>query len=164
MLQLNVVHLDTKNILIFNNLYIIHDNFRKKWWQDMLNLYLLTTRDWLIGCFRMARLCYSRRFEKTLINVAEPYFLPLNRALNIITMKAKVLSPNPWCKCVALCSWKSEYYSQIRSNLSVLLSEKKLYWILNRLEDLLALNICAQNFSVSEIKMEGFKIEQSRTK
>ena len=36
--------------------------------------------------------------------------------------------------------------------------------ILNRLEDLLALNICAQNFSMSEIIVEGFKIEQSRTK
>ena len=32
---------------------------------------------------------------------------------------------------------------------------------MNRLEDLLALNICAQNFSVSEIVMEGFKIDQS---
>ena len=33
--------------------------------------------------------------------------------------------------------------------------------IMNRLEDLLALNICAQNFSVSEIVMEDFKIDQS---
>ena len=30
-LQLNVVHLDTKDIIIFNNLYIIRDNFEKKW-------------------------------------------------------------------------------------------------------------------------------------
>ena len=29
-LQLNV-DLDTKNIIIFNNLYIIRDNFEKKW-------------------------------------------------------------------------------------------------------------------------------------
>ena len=29
MLQLNVVHLDTRNMLNFNNLYIIHDNFEK---------------------------------------------------------------------------------------------------------------------------------------
>ena len=36
--------------------------------------------------------------------------------------------------------------------------------ILNRLEDLLALNICAQNVSVSEIIMEDLKIEQSRAK
>ena len=33
--------------------------------------------------------------------------------------------------------------------------------IMNPLEDLLALNICAQNFSVSEIIMAGFKIDQS---
>ena len=30
-LQLNVVHLDTKKIFIVNDLYIIHDNFKKKW-------------------------------------------------------------------------------------------------------------------------------------
>ena len=42
MLQLNVVHIDTSKILIFNNLYIIHDNSEKKWWQDVLNF---TTRD-----------------------------------------------------------------------------------------------------------------------
>ena len=32
-------------MLIFNNLYIIHDNFEKKWWQDVLNF---TTRDRLL--------------------------------------------------------------------------------------------------------------------
>ena len=42
MLQLNVVHLDTRKTLIFNNLYIIHDNFEKKWWQDVSNF---TTRN-----------------------------------------------------------------------------------------------------------------------
>ena len=29
MFQLNLVHLDTRKVLIFNNLYIIHDNFEK---------------------------------------------------------------------------------------------------------------------------------------
>ena len=32
--------------------------------------------------------------------------------------------------------------------------------VLNRLEDLLALSICTQNFLVPDIIMEGFKIEQ----
>ena len=36
--------------------------------------------------------------------------------------------------------------------------------ILNRFEDPLELNICAQNFSASKTVMGGFKIEQSRTK
>ena len=36
MLQLSVVHLDTRKILIFN-LYIIHDSFEKILWQDVLN-------------------------------------------------------------------------------------------------------------------------------
>ena len=74
----------------------------------------------------MTMLCYSQRFEdvyKTLINVAEVYFLPSNRALSIITLKAKVLSRNSWYKHVA---YVHENYSQIRSKLSVLLSEKKL--------------------------------------
>ena len=31
MLQLNVVHLHARNILTFNNFYIIHDNFDKKY-------------------------------------------------------------------------------------------------------------------------------------
>ena len=31
MFQLNVVHLDTRKILIFDNLYIVHDNFKKKY-------------------------------------------------------------------------------------------------------------------------------------
>ena len=42
MLQLNVVHLDTGKVLIFNNLYIIHNTFEKKLWQNVLNF---TTRD-----------------------------------------------------------------------------------------------------------------------
>ena len=101
-LQLNVVHLNTRNISNSNSLYIIHDSFKKKWWQDMLNF---TTRDRLIGYFRMARICYSKRFEdvyKTLINIAEAYFLPLNKASNIITLKVKVLSPNSWHQHVAI--------------------------------------------------------------
>ena len=31
-----------KKDIIFNNLYIVHDNFEKKWWQDLLNF---TKRD-----------------------------------------------------------------------------------------------------------------------
>ena len=50
MLKLIVVHLDTRKILILNNLYIIHYNYEKKWWQDVLNF---TTRyqmiDWLFS-------------------------------------------------------------------------------------------------------------------
>ena len=30
MMQLNVVYLNKRNILTFNNLYIIHDNFENK--------------------------------------------------------------------------------------------------------------------------------------
>ena len=52
MLQLNVVHLNTRNISNSNSLYIIHDNFKKKRWQDMLNF---TTRDRLFGYFHMVR-------------------------------------------------------------------------------------------------------------
>ena len=29
-----MVHLDIRKILMFNNLYIIRDNFEKKWWQN----------------------------------------------------------------------------------------------------------------------------------
>ena len=45
MLQSNVIHLDTRKILIFNNSYILRDNVEKKWWQDLLSF---TTRDRLI--------------------------------------------------------------------------------------------------------------------
>ena len=64
--------------------------------------------------------------NKTLINDVEAYFLPSNRASNITAMKAKVLSQNSWYKRVA---YVLENYSQIRSKLSMLLSENKLYWI-----------------------------------
>ena len=46
--------------------------------------------------------------------------------------------------------------------LFVLLSQKEV--IMNRLEDLLALNFCAQFFSVWDILMDGFKTEQSKEK
>ena len=88
-------HLDTRKILIFNNLYITHDNFEKKWWQGVLNF---TTRDrlmnWLFSYGLAVILRGLRIFTKALINVAEAYFLTSNRASNIITLKAKVLSPN----------------------------------------------------------------------
>ena len=83
-LNLNVVQLDTGKIFIFNNLYIIHNNFEKKWPQDVLNF---TTRDQLIDRlhFRVTRLCYSQRLDDgytTLINVAEAYFLTSKRVSN----------------------------------------------------------------------------------
>ena len=43
---------------------------------------LLQETYWLIGYFRMTRLCHSESFEdvyETLINVAEAYLLPSNR-------------------------------------------------------------------------------------
>ena len=52
---------------------------------------------WLANYIRMIRLYYSQKFEddyKTLI-------VSSNRALNIITLKAKVLSPNSWYTHVA---------------------------------------------------------------
>ena len=45
MLQLNVVHLDTTWILIFNNLYIIHDNFEKKMVARFVEFYDKRTTD-----------------------------------------------------------------------------------------------------------------------
>ena len=74
----------------------------------------------------MARLCYSQRFEdvcKTLINVAEIYFLSSNRASNIRALKAKISSPNSRYEHSA---YVLENYPQIRGKLSVLPLEKKL--------------------------------------
>ena len=111
MVQLNVVHLDTRNILTFNNLYIIHNNFEKKYTGKMCWI-LLQETDSLTGYFRITRLCHCQKFEgvyKTLTNVAEAYFLPLNGASNIATLKAKVLPPNSWYRHVGtwlICSWK----------------------------------------------------------
>ena len=75
MLQLNVVHLNTRNILMFNNLYIIHDNFEKKYSGKMCSV-LLQETGWLTAYFRITRLCSCQRFEdvyKNSTNVAEPY-------------------------------------------------------------------------------------------
>ena len=43
MLQLNVVHLNIRNISMFNNLYIIHDNFEKKYSGKMCSVLLQET-------------------------------------------------------------------------------------------------------------------------
>ena len=83
------------------NLYIIHDNFKKN--DSKMFRILLWETDWLTSYFRMTRLCYPHSFEnvyKTLINIAETCFLPAKRASNIITLTAKVLSPNFWYKKV----------------------------------------------------------------
>ena len=56
MLQLNVFHLNIRNILIFNNLYIIHDNFEKKYSGKMCWI-LLQETDLLTDCFLITRLC-----------------------------------------------------------------------------------------------------------
>ena len=37
MLKLNVIHQDTRTLLTFNTLFIIHNNCLKKWLQDVLN-------------------------------------------------------------------------------------------------------------------------------
>ena len=122
-----------------------------------------TTRDSLIDWlfpYDESRLCYSYRnlrmfANKTLVNDAEAYFLPLNGAPNIITLKAKGLSQNSW---YSLCSWK--LFTNQKQAICVVIRKEV---VPNRLEDLLALsNIYAQNFSVSEIIMEGFKTEQSK--
>ena len=97
MSQLNVVHLDARKILIFNNLYIIHDNIEKIYSGKMCWISLQET-DWLTGYFRITRLCYCQRFQH--VEAAEAYFLSSNRASNITTLKAKVLSPDTWYKHV----------------------------------------------------------------
>ena len=89
---------------------------------------------------------------KTLINVAEVYFLSLYRASNTKTLKVKVLFPS-------LCSLK--LFTNQKQVICVVMRKEV---ILNRLEELLALNICTKNFLASEILMEGFKNKQSRTK
>ena len=143
------------------NLYIIHDYFKKN--DSKMFRILLWETDWLTSYFRMTRLCYPHSFEnvyKTLINIAETCFLPAKRASNIITLTAKVLSPNFWYKKVPtkFSSWK--LFTSQKQVISVAIRKV----ILNWLEDLLALNICAQGFSMAEIIMESFKTEQNRTK
>ena len=75
----------------------------------MLNF---TARDRLIDwLFCITRLCFCQRFEngnKTLASVVEAYFLSSNKASNITTLKANVLSPNSWYKQVDtwfICFW-----------------------------------------------------------
>ena len=97
MSQLNEVHLDARKILIFNNLYIIHDNIEKIYSGKMCWISLQET-DWLTGYFRITRLCYCQRFQH--VEATEAYFLSSNRASNITTLKAKVLSPDTWYKHV----------------------------------------------------------------
>ena len=41
--------LDTRKILIFNNLYIIHDHFEKKCGQDVLNFPTRKSKGWLFS-------------------------------------------------------------------------------------------------------------------
>ena len=82
-----MVHLDRRKILVSNHLYTIQDNL-----ENMVArcAEFYTRADWFNGYFYMTRLCYSQRLEdvyKTLINVAEAYFLLSNRASNIITLK-----------------------------------------------------------------------------
>ena len=118
-----------KKHINFNNLYIIHDNFEKKYIGKMCWILLWET-DWFTGCFRIFRLGYCQRFEdvyKTSANFAEAYFLSSYRALSIKTLQAKALSPNCWHKHVGtsyLALHVIEYYSQIRGKLPVLLSKK----------------------------------------
>ena len=78
MLQLNVVHIDTSKILIFNNLYIIHDNFEKKMVARCVEFYYKRLTDWLaifvwLGYVILRGL---KMFARLLINDAEAYFLP----------------------------------------------------------------------------------------
>ena len=47
MLHLKVVHLNTRTILNFNNLYIIHDNLRKNIVARCVEFYCKRPTDWL---------------------------------------------------------------------------------------------------------------------
>ena len=123
--------------------------------------------------FKVVKMWKVCKWKTVLVfSVTHYFFLPSNRAYNIIivpiikniiTLKTKVLHPNSSYKHVAsLCYWKlfsnqKQFINQTRFICVVTRNEV----IMNPLEDLLALNICAQNFSVSEIIMEGFKIDQS---
>ena len=92
-LQLNMVHLDTRKIFkgfSFLIIYSSHDDFEKKCWEDVL---IVITKRPLTGYFRATRLWYSQRFEdvyKTLINVENDYFLA-SMVSNIIALETKVL-------------------------------------------------------------------------
>ena len=85
-----------------NTLYIIHNNCQNKWWQDVLNL--LQQTDWLNDYFTQLDYIILRglgKFTKLIINVADAYLLPSNKVSNIITLKAKIFSPNSWYKHIA---------------------------------------------------------------
>ena len=92
-LQLNMVHLDTRKIFkgfSFLIIYTSYDDFEKKCWEDVL---IVITKRPLTGYFRATRLWYSQRFEdvyKTLINVENDYFLA-SMVSNIIALETKVL-------------------------------------------------------------------------
>ena len=92
-LQLNMVHLDTRKIFkgfSFLIIYTSYDDFEKKCWEDVL---IFITKRPLTGYFRATRLWYSQRFEdvyKTLINVENDYFLA-SMVSNIIALETKVL-------------------------------------------------------------------------
>ena len=92
-LQLNMVHLDTRKIFkgfSFLIIYSSYDDFEKKCWEDVL---IVITKRPLTGYFRATRLWYSQRFEdvyKTLINVENDYFLA-SMVSNIIALETKVL-------------------------------------------------------------------------
>ena len=80
MLQLHVVHLDTRKILIFNSLYITHDNFEKKWWHDVFNF---TTRD-ILGYFRKYLRVEDMEFQRVLKkeHVEFPWVLVLDLGIS----------------------------------------------------------------------------------
>ena len=92
-LQLNMIHLDTRKIFkgfSFLIIYTSYDDFEKKCWEDV---FIVVTKRPLTGYFRATRLWYSQRFEdvyKTLINVENDYFLA-SMVSNIIALETKVL-------------------------------------------------------------------------
>ena len=132
MFQLSVVHLDAGKILIFNNLYIINDSFEKKWWQDVLNF--ITTRDrlidWLFSydqAMLFSEVCQCQRdFNKCCRNL----LFTIEQGFEYNKIESKIISPYSLYEHAYIyiyIAYILENYSQIRSELSVLLSEKKLY-------------------------------------
>ena len=125
-------------------MYIIHDHFEKKYSGKMCWI-LLQETDWLTGYFCITRLYYCHKFEdvyKTLTTVVEAYFLSSNRASNITKLKAKVLSRNSWYKHLGTsikCSGKL-----FTNQMQVICVAIRVEVMLNPSEDILVLNICAQ--------------------
>ena len=145
MLQLNVVHLDTRNILISSNLYIIHDKFEKEYNGQMCWI-LLQETDWLTGYFYITSLCYClQEFNNCCRGL--PFVIEYN---NI-----EVLSTNSWYKHLGTSlNWKL-FTNQMQVICVVIRKEV----MLNQLEDLLALNICAQkSFQCLRLRYSGSKI------